>query len=617
MASYREEYIKCAQDKSRIYFISNYLYITNADAGTTTPFNLLPRQKVLLQNLVDNRNVVAIKPRQSGITTTTAAWAAGQCVFASPDFPETILCIGNKKDISEQLLSLVKTFLLQVPRWMWGGNYYSPDPNSPKNTKKIFVTDTKDHVKLFNGCQLFAKSSKDDAARGVPAVSILIFDEAAFIENSDRVYSQAVATTSSVKDSRIVMISTPNGKDKLYYNTYKQAQEKKNNFVAVEFKWFQDPRYNRHLKWWRKNEETGKIEWEVETTLTPRGDIPYDEERWSRLEREGWKPTSPWFTKMCQSFNNDKRQIAQELEVSFLGSSDTVVDVEVIEYHQTHNVIEITDDWPLKDPMVQDTWIWNDPVPGHRYIMAVDPSSGSSEDSTALEIIDIDAIDENGMPFFEQVLEYNGKVTGDSLGEIADEYGRVYNNALIVVECIGGYGDAVVLMLMRKRYPNLYYDEAALKDYTKNGGIEKFNNAAEDRLPGFRTNSVRIQMISNFVGALQDNLFRIKSIRVINELHTWIWKNSRPDHMSGYHDDTLTCLAMGIFIIQYYMIQKEKDKKYTAAVLHSWRSGSGVSRKEIGEEKREDIRKKYTMPFISSKAKQAQEQRNRFAWLLR
>lgn len=38
------------------------------------------------------------------------------------------------------------------------------------------------------------------------------------------------------------------------------------------------------------------------------------------------------------------------------------------------------------------TWIWKDPIPGHRYICAVDPSSGAAEDRTAIEIIDVDAI---------------------------------------------------------------------------------------------------------------------------------------------------------------------------------------------------------------------------------
>jgi hypothetical protein len=137
-----------------------------------------------------------------------------------------------------------------------------------------------------------------------------------------------------------------------------------------------------------------------------------------------------------------------------LGSSDNVVPVEVIEKQSNENVIKITDDWKLKDVFIKDTWIWEDPNPEHRYIMAIDPSSGSGEDSSSIEIIDVDAVDENGTPYFNQVLEYNGKMNGEEIGALADRYGRVYNNALAVVECIGGYGDSVVLKLKNLGYRN-------------------------------------------------------------------------------------------------------------------------------------------------------------------
>ena len=94
------------------------------------------------------------------------------------------------------------------------------------------------------------------------------------------------------------------------------------------------------------------------------GEIEYDEEKWrGYFEKEGWIPTSPWYEEMCKSFNNDeqKRKIAQELNVSFLGSSDNVIPVETIEMHLSQNVINLPDDWCLKDPFVNETWIWKGP----------------------------------------------------------------------------------------------------------------------------------------------------------------------------------------------------------------------------------------------------------------
>lgn len=566
-----EEYIKCLSDKSRIYFIENYLSTFNADERKEVPFKLFPRQKVYLKTLVGNDNIVTVKHRQCGITTVSSAWVTGQLVFAAKESPETVLCIGNKKDISEQLVSKIGTFLDQVPRWMWGDEFYSPDPDSPKNTKSIYKKRNSGCIELFNGCIVHARSSGENASRGISAVSVLIFDEAAFIQNGVSVYSSAVAACASVSHAKIVLISTPNGKDPLYWRTYDNAINKRNNFEFVEFKWFQDLRYNKNLKWIKKNEETGETETIVEPVIGKKGEIKYDEERWRKLEKEGWKPTSPWYVNMCKSFNNDEQKIAQELDISFLGSSDTVVPVEVIEKHSQENVIEITDDWNLRDNLVKETWIWKDPIPGHRYIISCDPSSGSGGDYSAIQVIDVDAVDENNIPFFEQVLEYNGKLNGSEVGQLVYRYGTVYNNALAVVEAIGGYGDAIILTLQELGYPNLYYDDTNLKNYT-NDTIKAKKNSIDNKqqLPGFRTNALRLQMISNFIELLKNNSFRVRSTRVISELGTWIFKNGRPDHMDGMNDDLLTCLAMGLFVMQFYMIKNDKIRTKDKIMVGSW-----------------------------------------------
>ena len=120
---------------------------------------------------------------------------------------------------------------------------------------------------------------------------------------------------------------------------------------------------------------------------------------------------------MCQQFNNDPQHIAQELEASFLGSDSTVIEPQYIQMQRDLNVRE--PDKTLKDPVLDETWVWKPPYEGHRYLMSIDNSRGSSDDATALEIIDMDGIDDDGMPCIEQVLEYNGKLTGDNIGEIA------------------------------------------------------------------------------------------------------------------------------------------------------------------------------------------------------
>lgn len=564
------EYTKSKSDKTGAFFVEEYLSTFNAHKGRDTPFTLFPRQKVFMESLINNPKTIAIKHRQAGITTVTSAWVAEKIALADKDRPETILCIGNKLDLSQQLLFKMRAFLEQVPRWYWGEEYYSDDPKSEKNKKSIFTKASKSEIVLFNGCSIYARSSGENAARGISAVSILIFDEAAFIENGLSVYSSAVAATASYGDkARIVMISTPNGKDELYYNTYRQALTHENGYTAVEFKWFQDPRYNRSLKWYKKNSSTGKKEWYIEETTDSEGSIAYDEDHWRKMEQDGWWPTSPWYETMCQSFNNDTKRIAQELEVSFLGSTDNVVSSEYIEMQNKLNVREPLAD--MKDPMEEATWFWKPPIPGHRYILSIDPSRGVSNDRTAIEVIDADGRDEDGMPIVEEVMEYLGKKLGDDVGAIAYNYARLYNNAYIIVDCTGGQGDGVILTLLRLGYKNLYYEDDVSKTYmlqNKSSENEKYT----DKLPGFHFQGSRYTILSNFAGMVRNNEFKIRSARVINELDTWIFKgeNARMDHMNGAHDDTITCLAMALFVLRFSFAQKDKMQHKDKAILGAY-----------------------------------------------
>ena len=578
----KRDYALAYADKSRIKFIETYLSTFNATKGKKTQFHCFPRQRAFLKALSESRNVVAIKPRQCGITTLSSAWVTAQCVFAPKDAPENVLCIANKLEQAQEIIIKIRDFLEQVPRWMWGNDYFSPDPNSEKNTKSIFIKDAKGELKLFNGCRIIARASGPNASRGISAVSVLILDEAAFIEEGVAAFTTAAATMASNPTSKTIMVSTPNGRDELYYNTYRQALSKENNFVAVQFRWYQDPRFNKYLVWTKKNKETGEILYDEDPIIDNEGNIEYNEERWARLEHKGWKPTAPWYDEMCKQFNNDSMKIAQELDVSFMGSADNVVAPEFIEMQEKFNVREPLEDF--KDPIVEETWFWKKPIDGHRYICAVDPSRGVSADKTAIEIIDMDGEDENGMPIIEQVAEYVGKKLGDDIGALVYQYATMYNDAFVVVDCTGGQGDAAILTMLQLGYKNLYYEDANQKTYMVQRSTKNYDGY-KDKLPGFHFQGNRYPVLSNFAGLVRNNEFKIRSSRVINELETWIFKgeNARIDHQDGAHDDTLTALAMGLFVMQYTVnrIQNtvNKDKSILSAYMVS--SGGNTSKSRI------------------------------------
>lgn len=580
------EYAKCYKDKSRVYMIQNFLKTYDATKRREVPFKLFPRQQDLCKALGNASNVVTTKPRQAGITTTSGAFIACEMILADKEAPQTVLAIGNTLDLAQQMLFKIRDFLLQFPLWMWGEEFMDKGLDimkPPQNTKIIFDVCNNKELRLKNGCKVVARSSGPDASRGVGGVTWLIFDEASFIENGKDVYASALPTVST--GGHIIMISTPNGKDQLYYETCRKAELKGtkdwNNFELVKMKWYQDPRYNKNLEWYRKNEETGENEYLKEEVIDNEGNVAYNPDYWEEMQEKGWKPRSPWYIKMCQQFNFDEQKIAQELDVSFLGSASNVVDPQYIDMQEQLNVREPNQEY--KDPLIEETWIWKAPIPGHRYIMGLDCSRGDAADRTAIEIIDLDGVDdETGLPIMEQVLEYHGKITGDDAGEIAYRYGKMYGDAFTVIDCIGGTGDAALLTMMRLGYKNLYYDDPHLKNYTAARDASSISLTNDGRLPGFHSSSVRFQMLTNFAYAVKINSLKIRSKRVIDELGTWIYKGDagRIDHMDGCHDDTLTCLAMMLFVMNFSLKELQEVKKRDAVLLQAWASSASVAQQQ-------------------------------------
>ena len=624
----RKEYVKCLLDKSRIYMIEHFLKTFDGTQGKEVPFELFPRQQVLCNTLgYGEASICTTKYRQAGITTVTAGFIACQSILADKKSPITVLIIGNTLDLAQQMLEKIKNFLLQFPLWMWGDEFLDSEYDilsPPPNTNVIFDKCNGKEILVRNGCKIYARSSGPNASRGISACHYLIFDETAFIENGGEVYTSALPTTSSVH-GKVIFVSTPNGKDTLYYETCRRAKLKGtpdwNNFDLVEMFWYQDPRYNRFLEWYRKNPETGDIEIIKEPTIDKEGRVKYDDERWQTLLSAGYKPRSPWYIKMCQQFNNDEQKIAQELDVSFLGSASNVVAPEYIEMQEKLNVRE--PDPGYKDPFVEDTWLWKWPIPGHRYIMSIDCSRGDAADRTAIEICDIDAIDDDDKPCIEQVFEYHGKMTGDDIGEIAYQYGKMYGDAFCVVDCVGGTGDACILTMMRLGYPNLYYDDPNLKTFTIQREATSLQLTDDGKLPGFHSSSVRFQMLTGFANMVKTNQIKIRSKRVIKELETWIYKGDagRIDHMDGCHDDTLTCLAMGMFVMKYSLGKLAAARERDAAFLKAWVNTAMLTARSEQPQKQGaegSMRPKYNMPFYTGDSfNKSTPQQDALRWLIK
>lgn len=523
-----------------VYAIESYLTTFDQTQKSFVNFKLFPKQKELVKAYKAERFNIVMKPRQAGVSTTTAAYIAVMTALADPNSPQRVLILANKQETAIEFLKKVKDFTSQLPTWMnvWGGDgsWFDAEKNSAK------------HYRLKNGSEVKAVATSMDALRGYTP-TLLVMDEAAYIEGGEEVYSAAQPALST--GGRAILISTPNGMDPLYYKTYMAAKtkEKSNNpFNIVEMRWFQDPRYNKDMKWQKKNEADEVIDEIIEMDFT----------KFEQLENEGWTPTSPWFEMMCGQLNNNARMIAQELLCAFNGSGDNVINSKYIEYHRKNNVREpIRTEW-LDGGM----WIWEDPTIGHEYIMAVDAASGSADDFGSICIMDFTT--------GNQVAEYHGKVAPDILGEIATEYGNRYE-AFAVVDITGGYGVSSVLKMIELGYSSkrMYYDQViGIDSVTNNRNLEK--HMRDGKLPGLNFQKNRNTIVTKLEEAVRLNSFKVRSLRALAEMDTFVFKNGRPDHMKGYHDDLLMAIAMCCYVGQTSFKDFEKSKGQAKAMLDSW-----------------------------------------------
>jgi hypothetical protein len=531
------EYAKCSQDFC--YVIESYFETFDKTREGYVPFELFDGQKKLVANYKKHRFNLVLKYRQAGISTVTAAYSAVLTAFASPDRPEKVLILANKQETAIEFQNKIINFIKQLPDWV----NVSFDKSSQK------------HVRLSNGSEIKAVATSQDALRGYTP-TVLLIDEAAFVEGGQELWTACLASIGT--GGKAVLISTPNGLDPIYYASYEGAIKGDNSFCVTHLKWWQDPRFNKDLRLiktkdivdWIQKPNTEKHEEIIESVIDLHQDVI------AKFISDGYKPHSTWYENMCRDMNFNKRMINQELECAFIGSGDNVIEGEVIRKQEQENVI---------DPIVKDKawdsnlWIWKLPEKGHRYILALDVSRGDSEDATGMCIIDYDT--------FEQVLEYHGKVPPDVAALIVDQYGRMYD-ALSTFDITGGMGIASTQKLKELGYPK------KLLHYDKEGDSNSmYFIPDENSIPGinFASKNRRSQIVAALEEAVARGGFKIRSERLTAELKKFVYKNGKPDHMKGSHDDLIMALGMCLFVANTSFKRLQESDNMTRAMLDSWK----------------------------------------------
>lgn len=526
-----KEYLRITKDTP--YALRTYLQTYDNTQKKFVPLELFPDQIQLLNDYEKYNENITRKYRQAGVSTVTAAWLSKKLQLAKKENPERILIIANKKDTAVEMANKIRGFLVQWPDWINQG--FSPDK------------DSESRFKLNNGSEVKAVATSNDALRGFTP-TMLIFDEAAYIDAGEDFWSASMASLST--GGKIILISTPNGYDPIYFGVYKQALEGINDFHITDLRWFKDPRYAKDLSWVKCKDI---VHYMLNRQLYNDDEVvmkDFDNTKYKEYLEQGYKPYSSWFEGMSKKFKYDPRMIAQELECDFLGSGDSVIPGHIMENIAKNMICE-----PKEKYMQGTLWQWNDPVDGHRYILGVDVSRGDSEDFSSINIVDFDTR--------EQVLEYIGKIPPDDLATFVYKWAILYGNAFVIVDITGGMGVATSRKLQELNYKNVYIEGVNTQN------VWAYNQKAEDKIPGLNFNNKRTQIIAAFEEQLRKD-FIVKSERLLNELNTFVYINGRADHMKGEHDDAIMSMSMALYAGEICFNQLQRNESKNKAMIESW-----------------------------------------------
>jgi len=275
---------------------------------------------------------------------------------------------------------------------------------------------------------------------------------------------------------------------------------------------------------------------------------------------------------------------------SFLGSGDNFIAEEYLLRIQEHEVTT-----PIRQEYMDlNMWIWEDPIVGEDYIMAIDASPGHGEDNSTINILKNTEIIEEKVITKEkkkkkvkikkhkllQVAEYYGKVVPQVLAEIAYQYGRRYNNAYTIVDVTGGYGVQSIEKLLEFGYQNVHYAEVThkptrdrLSGYVKRGQKVMPDGVTinVDLIPGFFIGNNRASVVLEMQRAIHMEDVIIRSIRLLNELKTFVTVagNRVADHKRSFHDDSIMGLSIGLYVVNFDMARYKQSKGVTEKLLNS------------------------------------------------
>lgn len=442
------------------YFVRYYCKILTKN-GITRP-EIRDYQNEFLGMLSSGDDIIASLPRQSGKSVTSGLYLLWIANF-TPNI--NIGIAGNKLDLAMEVLDKIKKIFIELPMWM----------------KQGIEAWNKTYIQFENGTRILTSATSGDSFRGY-SVHLLLIDEVAFVSSEkwaaleDSVFPAQDALSKKQK----ILISTPNGMGNQWYHLVSGAINNKNGYRYFSTDWKKIPRYNRDGT--QKDPNVFKDE---------------------IIRKHG------------------KRYFAQNYELEFLGSSNTLISAYALK-----NLEPCDDNLVSYNTLFDGLRIFEEPIKNNHYIVGVDPNK-CGIDNLAIQVLNVTEFP------FKQVASYNSNISYLNAPSKIFDLGRHYNNAMIIVE--NNIDNSIV--------DTLYYQ------YEYDGEIYKEKNK---NLLGFRTTKKSKKILLSILKKLiEENKLIIKDKKTIDEFFVFVeQQNGSFSAQDGFKDDLVMalCVCLAPFI---------------------------------------------------------------------
>ena len=476
-----KEYIKCSQDP--VYFIRNYVKIVSLDEGLI-PFDMYDFQEEMVNIINNNRFFIGKLPRQTGKSTTMISYLLHYVLFNQS---MSVAVLANKQAVSRDILGRLQLAYEYLPLWLQQG----------------IIAWNKGSIELENGSKILASSTSASAIRG-GSYNVILLDEFAHVSSTiaDEFFNSVYPTITSGSDTKVIMISTPNGLNMFYYYwqgaTKKTGEPGKNDYVPFEVHWSQ---------------------------------VPGRDEKW----KEGIIK------------NTSQQQFEQEMECSFLGSQNTLIN---------SSKLKILNWTEPSAKNADGLWIYEKPKEDRQYYITVDTARGQGKDYSAFLVFDTTELP------YKIVAKYrNNTVSPMVYPTVISTVAKNYNNAYILVE-INDIGGQVADIL----HQDLEYENVMMTVYkgragqTINGGFGT-TGKSQSQLGVRTTGPVKKLGCSVLKSLIEEDKLLIEDVDIVNELVSFVAKRNSFEADDGHTDDLAMCLVLFAWLTrqEYFKSITETD----------------------------------------------------------